>query len=65
MTGTKAGGMKAAKTNKEKYGKDFYKINGHKGGIAKVPKGFALDPALARVAGQKGGRISKRSKYIV
>lgn len=32
MSGTKAGGLKAAATNKKKYGEDFYKINGKKGG---------------------------------
>lgn len=60
MPGTRSGGLKAARTNKQKYGKDFYKINGRKGGIAKVPKGFALDPALAIAAGAKGGSISRR-----
>ncbi len=38
MSGTKAGGMKAAKTNLERHGKGFY----------------------ARIAGKKGGTISKR-----
>ena len=32
MSGTRAGGLKAAKTNMKKYGKDFYKLNGAKGG---------------------------------
>ena len=52
MAGTISGGKLAAKTNKEKYGEDFYK--------AKVPKGFAKNPDLARLAGAKGGKISKR-----
>ena len=30
------------------------------GGKAKVPKGFAKNPDLARLAGAKGGKISKR-----
>ena len=32
MAGTKAGGQKAAATNKNKYGKDFYAEIGRKGG---------------------------------
>ena len=32
MAGTKAGGAKAAATNREKYGKDFYSRIGQKGG---------------------------------
>ena len=32
MAGTKAGGAKAAATNKAKYGKDFYSRIGQKGG---------------------------------
>jgi len=32
MTGTKLGGRKAAKTLKARYGKDYFKRNGAKGG---------------------------------
>ncbi len=32
MAGTKAGGLKAAATNREKYGKEFYSQIGRKGG---------------------------------
>lgn len=60
MTGTKAGGLKAAATNKAKYGDDFYKIQGQKGGQMGHTGGFAANPELARVAGAKGGSISKR-----
>ncbi len=64
MSGTRIGGKAAAKTNKERYGKDFYKINGAKGGSkthaqGAKPKGFAANKKLARLAGAKGGRISK------
>lgn len=67
MAGTKAGGRKAAKTNLEKHGADFYKRIGHKGGKNGHTGGFAANPALARVAGAKGGRISRRgpSKRIL
>ena len=60
MSGTKAGGMKAAATNKAKYGKEFYARIGKKGGQNGHTGGFAANPALARVAGAKGGRISRR-----
>ena len=60
MAGTKAGGMKAAATNKAKYGKEFYARIGSKGGKNGHTGGFAANPALARVAGAKGGRISRR-----
>lgn len=60
MAGTKAGGMKAARTNKEKYGNDFYAEIGHKGGKNGHTGGFAANPELARIAGAIGGRKSKR-----
>ena len=56
MSGTKAGGVKARNTNYDRYGKDYYKIQGAKGGKACVKKGFGANPALARVAGRKGGK---------
>lgn len=60
MSGTKAGGLKAARTNKLLYGDDFYRMMGRKGGKATGMKGFALNPERAKIAGAKGGRISKR-----
>lgn len=65
MSGTKIGGMKAAATNKEKYGKDFYKINGAKGGRNGHTGGFAYNPAIAKVAGSKGGQHSRRGWKLV
>lgn len=65
MSGTREGGLKAAKTNKKKYGKNFYKLNGAKGGQNGHTGGFASNPALARVAGAKGGRNSRRCAPIV
>ena len=63
MPGTAFGGLKAAKTNKERHGDDFYKKIGSKGGRAPStkPRGFAAHPELARLAGAKGGRISRRT----
>ena len=60
MAGTKVGGLKAAAANKEKYGEDFSRNIGRKGGRNGHTGGFAANPALARIAGAKGGRISKR-----
>lgn len=60
MAGTKAGGRKAAATNKAKYGKDFYANIGRKGGQNGHTGGFAANPKLAQIAGAKGGRISRR-----
>ncbi len=34
--------QKAADTKKKKYGEDWFKLQGSKGGRAKVPKGFAV-----------------------
>lgn len=63
MPGTKAGGLKAAEKNKKLHGKDFYRIIGSKGGqkIPTKPRGFAANIELARVAGAKGGRKSRRT----
>jgi general stress protein YciG len=62
MAGTKEGGKKAAATNKSKYGKEFYAEIGRKGGKNGHTGGFAANPALAKIAGAKGGRISRRGK---
>ena len=62
MVGTKIGGAKAAKTNKLRHGNDFFREIGRKGGKNGHTGGFASNPALARIAGAKGGRISKRGK---
>lgn len=64
MSGTRKGGKKAAKTNKERHGEDFFARIGKKGGQnGKGPGykgGFASDPELARRAGAIGGSRSKR-----
>jgi uncharacterized protein len=62
MAGTKAGGMKAAQTNKVRHGSDFYAKIGKKGGHNGHTGGFAANRELARQAGAKGGRISRRGK---
>lgn len=60
MSGTKAGGIKTAKANKERHGSDFYKRIGAMGGASGNTGGFQKGSELARIAGRKGGRISKR-----
>ena len=60
MAGTKAGAQKAVETNKRKYGDGFYARIGQKGGRNGHTGGFAYNPELAKIAGQKGGRISRR-----
>lgn len=64
MAGTKAGGLKAREANLRRHGKDFYKrigaIGGRNGHGPEYKGGFASNPELARLAGSKGGRISRR-----
>ena len=60
MAGTRAGGIKCAATDRKKYGDDFYARIGRKGGQNGHSGGFAANPALASIAGAKGGRKSRR-----
>ena len=71
MSGTKIGGQKAAATNLKKHGDDFYARigrmggqNGHTGGFAseKVGKDGLTGTERAKIAGQKGGQLSKRGQ---
>ena len=61
MAGTRKGGLKAAAKN---LAKDplFYAKIGTIGGRNGRTGGFAMNPELARIAGAKGGRISRRGK---
>lgn len=65
MAQTKVGGKKAATTNL-KNDPDFYRRIGAIGGSKPTtkPKGFAANPELARIAGKKGGKISRRPKKV-
>lgn len=62
MAGTVAGGKQASITNKKKYGADFYAKIGAKGGKNGKTGGFYANRELARIAGKKGGQISRRTK---
>lgn len=64
MPGTKAGGQKAAATNRSRHGKDFYARIGAVGGTKGTTGGFAANRELAREAGRKGGMISRRRKVV-
>lgn len=65
MAGTKTGGLRAANTNKAKYGRDFYSRIGAEGGKIGHTGGFYGNRELARKAGKIGGRISRRTKKLV
>lgn len=61
MAGTLQGGKNAAETNKKKYGADFYKRIGAKGGKKGTTGGFYANRELASKAGRKGGIKSRRT----
>ena len=60
MSGNSEGGKKAAANNKKRYGADYYKLIGRKGGLSpkKTPSGFAADRERASWAGRKGGQLT-------
>jgi general stress protein YciG len=60
MAGTIEGGRKARDTNYLRHGQEFYQEIGRRGGKNGHTGGFAANPELARIAGAKGGRLSKR-----
>lgn len=62
MAGTALGGKLAAKTNMQKYGKDYYARIGRMGGKKGTTGGFYANRELARIAGAEGGKISRRKQ---
>ncbi len=71
MAGTIDGGKKAALVNKRRYGEDFYQRLGRMGGRISRTGGFAsliigkdglTGKQRARIAGAKGGKISRKGK---
>lgn len=65
MAGNKTGGQKARDTNYARHGRDFYKRIGAIGGRKGTTGGFYANRELARIAGAKGGRISRRTRKDV
>lgn len=61
MAGTSEGGKRAGQTNLKRHGADFYKRIGAIGGAKGHTGGFYVHRDLARIAGAKGGRNSKRT----
>lgn len=74
MSGTKAGGRKAARRNKENFGEDYYRIIGAQGGEQGTTGGFASSKIgadgltgrqRAKIVGVKGGHNRhKKSQRI-
>lgn len=71
VAGTRQGGLKAAESNYERHGKDFYRGIGAKGGAISRGGGFSPEHVYedgltgrekARIAGAKGGSASRRVK---
>lgn len=65
MAGTRAGGLKAAKTNRLLYGdgikgESFYSKIGRKGGKISRGGAFQKDRAFASAMGKLGGQASRR-----
>lgn len=65
MSGTRDGGLKAARANKQRYGDSFFSDIGRKGGKKSSGGPFMKDPEFAREAGKLGGKVSKRGKAKV
>jgi general stress protein YciG len=64
MAGTIEGGKAARDTNRRLYGADYYVKIGSKGGKNGRTGGFFANRELARTAGAKGGRLSRRTKKM-
>lgn len=67
MPGTKIGGKRAAQTNRERHGEDFYQRIGKLSNASwekngRKPRGFSANPELARIAGRRGGLKSRKGE---
>ena len=61
MSGTKEGGRKTVRTNKERHGEDFYARIGAKGGHNGHTGGFYGNSEFAAICGALGGLRSSRA----
>ena len=59
MAGTKAGSKKSVATIKQKYGDDWYKKIGRKGGSVTGPNKQKKTKILTKLSGADGGRLSR------
>lgn len=67
MSGTHAGGKKAAETNKRRYGGEFYQDIGRMGGQAGVgtERGFAKDRAYASAMGKRRWELHRQNNNSI
>ena len=65
MSGSVKGGKLAAKTNKKRYGRNFYAEIGAKGGKNSNTGGTYGRPEFASRIGSIGGRRSKRGYRLI
>lgn len=63
MSGTKAGGVKTAQTNKKLHGKDYYVRLGVLGGKAGKGHAFAHGKVKPELAGSLGGRKAMQKRW--
>lgn len=54
MSGTVAGGKKAAATNYEKYGRNFYREIGRRGGVKRSHRGIHGQPRASEESWSEG-----------
>lgn len=69
MSATRAGGLKASKTNRQRYGEDYYKTIGRNGGLSRSAhnsdgsvRGFGISREHAVANGKKGGEKSATAR---
>ena len=65
MPGTKEGGLRAARTNKKRYGAEFYPMIGRMGGLKSRGGGFQWyqenNPEKLKEWGRRGGSKGHRA----
>lgn len=65
LAGNRQGGLRAAQTNKERYGNTFYSDIGSEGGKKGTTGGTYNNPELARRIGAIGGKRSRRGHTLI